>query len=154
MNLGMLLELHECGALNVDANSNKDVAIVGGMTLNAEQCNAMAINLGWTRFDRYPHEIIDKTNKFIRGLKHNIKQDDVFDNTEISFQNTRRHNTEKTSDRIKMIYPGKFDITILYGVPGMGGPYGIYSDVNNFNVPVKICRSLKQVGEYITEIAQ
>lgn len=150
----MLLELHECGALNVHPDSNREVAMVGGMQLNSQQCAMLASNLGWLRYEKYPHEIIDKTNKFIKGLKNNIRDDDVFDNTEVTFQNSRRQNTEKYTDRIKLIYPGKFDLTVLYGMPGIGAPYGIYSDVDKFSRVVKTCRTLKQVGEYINEITQ
>lgn len=152
MNLGQLLELHECGALNVDDTSNINLAVIGGMALTNEQCQIFAANLGWLKYDKPAYEIIDKTNKFIRGLKKNIKDIEVIANTQVTFQNSRRQNTEKYIDRIKLICPGKFDLTVLYGMPGVGGVYGIYSAENNFLHPVLGCRNLKQVGEYISSL--
>ena len=152
MNLGQLLELHECGAINVDNKSNENIAVVGGMELSNEQCKAVAANIGWLNYDKPAYVIIDKTNKFMRGLRHNIAKIDRIEKAQVTFQNMRRQNTEKYIDRIKIVCDGKLDLTILYGMPGVGGAYGIYSSINNFSQPVFGCRNLKQVGEYIDSI--
>lgn len=152
MNLGQLLEMHKCGALDVDKSSDRNVAIIGGMELTDEQCRIYASNLGWLKYDKYAYEVIDKTNKFIRGLKNHIKGIDSIGHSIITFENTRMQGTEKYFDRIKLICPGVFDLTILYRMPGIGGVYGIYSSENSFKHPVYSCRSLRQVGEYISSL--
>lgn len=106
--------------------------------------------LGWERYDAKPWEIIEKTNKFIRGIK-SVLVDEAIVDTDVTFRNFRRTNTERYYDRIKMISPD-YDITIMYGMPGLGGAYAIFDSSDGFRQPQYSCRSLKQVAEYINSM--
>lgn len=149
MNLGQLIDMYEAGVLKVEDDSNPEMAVVGGMTLNREQMRALAVNLGWAKFQMEPLEVIIKTGKFIRGIKSTLGEDAIVDGTEVTFETTRIDNTMRYFDRIKLICPGVFDITVLYKVPGTPTTYTVYSDENRRAYPVLNARTLKQVAEYV-----
>lgn len=152
MKLSMLVQLQEAGILKVAGGDNNTFAIVGGRTLSRAQCNELAEKLGWLDHDLTSMAVIQKTHTFINGIKQFITKDMILENTELTFQNRRKNNTESYFDRIKLVCAGKFDITILSGMGGVGGRYGIYSDSNNFVTPVKACRTLKEVGVWVNEL--
>lgn len=152
MKLSELIKAQSCGALNIGEGSNEHGIVVGGAGITLEQCRQMAGILGWLDYDKKPWEVIDKTAKFIRGIKNHITSEQVLGGTEVTFQNRRKQNTESYFDRIKMVNH-KFDITILYGAHGAGGTYAVFSGTNGFNQPVFNCRTSKQLGEYINTLA-
>ena len=152
MKLESLIQAHVCGALNVgDVAYDRSTGVVGNMQVSRAQCNDFVTALGWKTFDKDAFEIVDKTNKFIRSIAKHLDNDGVIYNTEVTFENHRRMNTEKYFDRIKMINP-RFDITILYGMPGVGGTYAVYSAENNFIKPVFNCKTVKQLCEFLNEL--
>lgn len=152
MKLANLVAAQECGALKVGENCSHNNIIVGGVSVTEAQCKGIVKTLGWIDWDKQAWEIIDKTNKFIRGIKNHIDNEAILSSTEVTFQNRRRQNTEKYFDRIKMVGP-LFDITILYGMHGTGGTYSVYDGSNGFSQPVFNCRTAKQLGEYINSLA-
>lgn len=151
MKLNNLIQAQDCGALKVEVNNATGQVIVGGVPVSKEQCRGFVTALGWQSWDKADWEIIDKTNKFIRGIKNHIDNEAVLNTAEVTFQNRRRQNTEKYFDRIKMV-SHLFDITILYGMPGTGGTYAVYDASNRFSQPVFTCRTAKQLGEYINSL--
>ena len=152
MKLENLIQAHVCGALNVkDVAFDRSSGVVGGMQMSRAQCNEFVTALGWKTFDKDAFEIVDKTNKFIRSIAKYLTNDTVIYGTEVGFENHRRMNTEKYFDRIKMVNP-RFDITILYGMHGVGGAYAVYSAENNFIKPVFNCKTAKQLCEYLNEM--
>ena len=99
MTLGQIRELHLGGALNIKYEKGKSIASIGDMQITLEQATQLTSQLGWVEYVLSPFEIIDKTNKFIRGLKNNLTREDMWE-AQVQFQN--KHSTEygKTFDRI------------------------------------------------------
>lgn len=151
MKLRSLSEAQINGALKVTGLMPDGSAIIGGVVVSAQQCSQIARHLGWEHFEMSGAEIIDKTDKFISKIGKHIKDDHIIGNTEVTFINRRKSDTIKYFDRIKMICPGRFDITILYGIGGKR-KYEIYSSLNGFAVPVKYCSTAKELGEWINTI--
>ena len=149
MNLGQLIDMYEAGVLKVEDDAYPERAVVGGTELNREQMRALVVNLGWVKFQMEPLELIIKTGKFIRGIKATLGEHEIVDMTEVIFETTRIDNTMRYFDRIKLICPGVFDITVLYKVPGTPTTYTVYSDENRMSYPVLNARTLKQVAEYV-----
>lgn len=148
MKLGELYEVQSAGALKIGSDCSNGNIVVGGSKLTADQCKQLVKALGWLNWDKPDWEVIDKTDKFIRGIKPYVTDEDILANTEVTFQNRRISDTLKYFDRIKMV-GSDFDITILYRMPGTGGTYAVYDDSDNFRKPQFTCRSAKQLGEYI-----
>ena len=146
-----LMKLQAAGALKVDSNCTNSNIVIGGVRVSQEQCRNICRMLGWTSWDKQDWEVIDKTNKFIKSLRTYITKEDAVTGVDVTFQNHRRTDTEKYYDRIKMVGP-YYDITILYGMPGIGGAYAIYDESNNWRFPVFACRTAKQVAEYIDDL--
>lgn len=147
MRLQELFEAQATGCLKATVRDN--IQNEDKLVLTEEQCRSLLSKLGWLEYSKSPEEVLAKTDKFIHGLKPYIKNEEIIKNTEVTFQNRRKTNTLSYFDRIKMICGNKFNITVLRGMAGVGGVYGVYSDENNFRKPVYSCRSLKQLGEWI-----
>lgn len=156
MNLRKLMEIQNAGAIKIVENkytTTENDYTLGGVRLNENQARQIAMNLGWEHFEMSPFKILDKTNKFISSLSKYIDNEIIINNTDISFQNRRKMGTMSYFDRIKIVCYGKFDLTVLYGMPGLGGTYGVFSSTNNFQKTVFSCRSLKELGKWINELA-
>lgn len=150
MTLAELYEIQKSGAFKVDIeNSDDHNGIIGGVKLNAKQCALVAERLGWISYVIKPYEAIAWTDRFIRGIRSKITDVNVLNNTIVTFENSRLTDTVKYYYRVKLICPGYFDLTVLQGMPGVGGKFGIFSAKNMFRQPVESCMSLKNVGEYI-----
>lgn len=150
MKLSKLIEFQSSGAMKTQYDKVTGVIKLGGTPVSEEQCKNIVTMLGWERYDAKPWEIIEKTNKFIRGIK-SVLVDEAIVDTDVTFRNFRRTNTERYYDRIKMISPD-YDITIMYGMPGLGGAYAIFDSSDGFRQPQYSCRSIKQVAEYINSM--
>ena len=153
MKLAVLNQLQEVGALKVE-NLRNGIFKVGTMALAEEQCNMMATNLSWSRFELPGHKIISKTDQFIGGIMKYIDKQAIIEGTEVIFTNERKLDTDKYYDRIKMICPNVFDITILYAMPGVKGKYGVYSSKDQFLRQAAAFRSLSELGKWINELAK
>lgn len=147
MYLAELVKIQQSGSL-VIGEVTSETAVVGGNLLTHEQCGIIAERLGWTTWDKKSWEIIDKTNKFIKGLAKHLTNMDIINGTTITFLNRRISNSMKYFDRIKIEGNG-WDLTILYGMPGSGGTYALYDGTDNNRKPAATARSLKQLIEII-----
>ena len=114
-----------------------------------QECVAIVNALGWLEYELPQQRIIEKTDKFINSFGKHLKNHELLEATEIAFQNSRRINTEKYVDRIKIVCPGVYDFTLMYGMPGLGASYGLFSAENGFKHPVFSGRTVKQVADYI-----
>lgn len=152
MRLIDLVKLNEAKTLKVKRDDVSGVISVGGVVVSPEESIRLLEGLGWLEYDLDPLEILNKTDKFASSIKRYIKDENILSKTEVTFQNRRITNTMQYFDRIKLICPGKFDLTILYGMPGTGCKYAVYSSKNYFRIPVQRCKSLKEVCEYINSI--
>ena len=148
MKLKQLMDIQKSGALKVSSECTINNIVIGGVRVTLEQCRSMAQSLGWVEFDMPPWEIISKTNKFVNGLRANLKNEEIIENTEVVFQNRRRMETDKYFDRIKLVSP-YFDLTVLYGMPGLKGLYSVYDGSNGNRNPAYGFRSLKQLALYM-----
>lgn len=151
MKLAVLNQLQEAGALKVQNLSN-GIFKVGTVNIVEEQCKVMAMKLSWTRFELPGHRIISKTDQFISGIMKYIDKPVIIENTEVTFTNARKLDTEKYFDRIKLVCPDLFDITVLYAMPGVKGKYGVYTSKDNFAVQAQAFRSLKELGTWINNL--
>lgn len=145
--LKQLLDIYLHGALNIKYEPDSSVASIGDTQLNVQQAQAMCANLGWESAVLGPFEIIDKTKKFMKALKCNMKQAVIWQTAMISFDNKASNVYGKTFDRIHMVCPRQFEISILYKMPGNTSSYVIYNSLTS--VPIGKCKSMKQVAEFI-----
>lgn len=152
MKLKELIEVQSSGLLKATVVDNVDTYNMDKLSISTENCKSLLTKLGWLEYAKTPAEILSKTDKFVNGIKNSINKDEIIENTEITFQNRRKTNTLSYFDRIKLVNKGKFDITVLRGMSGVGGVYGVYSAENNFSKPVYSCRSLRQLGEWINKL--
>ena len=145
MELQKLLTLHVQGALNIKSD-NPNIAVLGDTQINAEQAVAVVGNIGWTEYYLHPFEIINKTNKFIKGIKNHITRENFWETGHISFQNKRAAAYGKTFDRI-VIQADGLALTIIYNMESAGAKYAVYET----GKPLIIgkCRNLKAVAEFI-----
>lgn len=146
MTLGKLLELYVNGALSIKYNKGDCVATIGSVAITEEQGAVLCKQLGWTDYYLHPFEIIDKTSKFIRAFKSGIIEVDKLNTTTVEFRNTRSNVYGKTFDRIHIEHK-EFSMSILYGMAGNESPYVIYDSPSS--IPLKRCRNMKQVVEFI-----
>ena len=153
MNLSALISIQNSGALKVVA-PDEGICTVGGVAINEEQARQMVANLGWVHYETTPFRIIEKTNSFISALSKGIDNKLILNNADICFENKRKMGTMSYFDRIKLVCPIKngFDITVLYGMSGVGGKYGVYSATNNFKTPVKSFRTAKELAKWINTL--
>ncbi|MBO5388276.1 MAG: hypothetical protein J6A59_09080 [Lachnospiraceae bacterium] len=146
MLLKNLLEMQVNGALNIKYD-NESTATLGGVTITAEQAQMICGQLGWCECVLHPFELIDKTNKFIRGLKTYLNRDDVINYGNIIFQNKQSQTYGKTFDRIVIETPYGWGLTILYNMEHSGGKYVIYE--TGKALAIAKCPNLKKVAEFI-----
>lgn len=145
MTLGQLRELHLGGALNIKYEKGQSVASIGDMQVTLEQATQLASQLGWIEYVLSPFEIIDKTNKFIRGLKNNLTREDMW-KAQVQFQNRHSNEYGKTFDRI-VVQTRKLGFVIIYNMEHAGGKYVVYE--LGKQIPAAKCRNLKAVSEFI-----
>ena len=148
--LGNLLELYSNGALNIKYEHGCNQAVLGGVDINTEGASIICNKLGWTEFYLHPFEIIEKTAKFIKSFKVNSLHREVLCNIAVEFQNKRSNNYGKTFDRIHLEMNRYFNISILYGMAGNESPYIVYDGIKS--IPLKKCRNMKQIVEYIDSL--
>lgn len=171
-----LIEFYEGGVLDIEYDNNNEVyrpeantvmpllATVGGtQQINVEQGINLCSNIGWTELNCHPFRIIDKTRKFVKGIKNHIPSESMQATTFIEFQNRKGPSPGweqygKTTDRILIgnnRHDRGFSIVVVYGL-GSGGwsnysaKYEIF-DGRSHN-KIKNCGSLKQVAEYIMSL--
>jgi len=148
MTLGNLLEIYVNGALNISYNKDDVVATLGGVAITDDQARMLCSKFGWTEIYLSPFEIISKTAKFIKSFKTNATNLDALNGVLVEFQNKRSNTHGKTFDRIHVENRSKYlNHSILYNMDGNGSPYVIYDSFTS--VPVKKCRNMKQVVEFI-----
>lgn len=151
MTLGKLIEAQKNGVFNIKFEPGSATATLGGVqVISNEQAMNLIANVGWSEYALDPFEIIDKTNKFARGLKAHLKDDYLLNNTEVRFQNKRANTYGRTFDRIVLECPRRFNISIIYNMENSGGKYVIY-EVGRA-LPLQKCRNLKGVAEYINSL--
>lgn len=150
MTIGELLELYVNGALNIKYEDDKSkVATLGGVSVTLEQADLLCKQLGWAEYYHglSPFEIIDKTAKFIKAFKTNGKCSiQEYKSVQVDFRNKASSIYGRTFDRIH-IECRKFNMSILYNMPGNTSAYVIYDSATS--VPIKKCRNMKQVVEFI-----
>ena len=151
VSLKFLLEAYNNGALKVEYEAGASKAIMGGVAeLSLEQAHDFVKDkLGWTQYVLSPFEIIDKTQKFIRAIKNNMKDEYILNNTQITFLNKKDTDYGRTFDRIEMLCQGRFHYTVLYNMKSAGASYVLYETGNA--IPKKKFRNLKQVILYLQD---
>ena len=146
MEVAKLIELQSNGALNIKYEKGKRQAELAGILIDEAQAHNIAVNLGWTEYKLSPFEIIDKTNKFIKGLKNNLVRQDILETGYLEFQNIKAVSYGKTFDRI-VLRSRYTNVTIIYNMESSGTKYAIYKLGN----PLLIgkCKNVKAVAEFI-----
>lgn len=147
MILGQLYEMYQAGALNIKYEEGSSIAILGNMQITLEQAHNICAGLGWESYVLSPFEIIDKTAKFVRGVKSNLTNEYIVANTVVTFKNVRSSVYGKTHDRIHLACGSSFELSIIYNMPGNSSKYVIYDSFTS--TPVAKGRNLKQVAEYL-----
>lgn len=147
MQLKELIKLQENGAF-------KDKGFcIGEKVFTTEESINFVRNLGWSHHDVEFFKAVEKTSKFISGIKKYVANPVILNDTEVLFENRRRLDTEKYVDRIVLNCKDQFSYTIISGLPGVGGRYGAYSIKNSFSIPIKSFSCLKDLGEWLNKQA-
>lgn len=136
-------------AMNVVYSEKSNMGELGGVMITNEQAKTIAGHFGWLRISQSGFQIIEKTAKFIRAMKNSLKREDIWNNTIVTFENHRIAGEMKYYDRIKLVYPGRFDLTLTYGMPGTGAAYALYDKSRDIARPVVTARYIKQICEYL-----
>ena len=146
--LKQLLTAYENGALSIKYEPGSNVAELGGVKITIEQAQRLCLqNFGWIEFRLSPFEIIEKTAKFVRAMKTNLKNEDIWEYATVQFQNKRDTEYGRTFDRIVISYGKYFSYTIIYNMKSAGGSYVLYRTGDA--TPIKKLRNLKQVIQFI-----
>lgn len=147
--LSFLLEAYNNGALKVEFEKGASVAIMGGVAeIGLEQAHDFVQNkLGWTQYVLSPFEIIDKTHKFVKSIKTNVKDEYILNNTQLTFFNKRDTEYGRTFDRIELQCFNRFHYVIIYNMKSAGASYVLYE--KGRAIPKKKFRNLKQLLLYL-----
>ena len=151
MKLGTLIEMYNSGALNIEFSEDMKKANIGEIAISYEQAETMCRKLGWSEWQLHPYVIIDKTRKFLKGIKNHIDGKIMLEQSEISFKNKETRNYGKTCDRIHVCNPKlPYEFSIIYNMPDTPAKYTVYKSSNS--IPIAKCRTAKQVGEYLNSL--
>lgn len=145
--LKKLLEAHKQGALNLKYEKGDTVASVGDTTITLDDAEKLCRVFGWTEHRVSAFEALDKTEKFVKSIKSNMKDERLLEYTKIEFQNKRDTEYGRTFDRIVFDGPGTKRFTIIHGMKSAGGSYVVY-ELGKALVLTK-CRTLKNVVDFI-----
>ena len=145
MTLAGLKLAYNSGAMKINFSEQTMMGELGGVVINNEQAKAIANQFGWTRMAQSGFHLIEKTAKFIRGFKNSLEREDIWCCTNVTFENHRIAGEMKYYDRIKLIYPGRFDLTLTYNMPGTGAAYALYDKSRDIARPIFTARSIKQL---------
>lgn len=147
MKLNDLIMLQEEGLLQTEEKGNK--YLLGNETLTKEELHSFVEKLGWKKQYLSDVQLLEKTNKFVRGIKNHIKDEDVLERTDITFENLPLSGYDKTMDRIIIKMKNVLDLIVLYGAPknyASTSRYEVYSSKNDFSTPVYKLTTLKKLG--------
>lgn len=149
VSLSFLLEAYNNGALKIEYDPGASKGVLGGVAeINIEQAHDFVKDkLGWTQYVLSPFEIIDKTSKFVKSIKTNLKDEYILNNAQVTFLNKKDTDYGRTFDRIEIKCCGRFHYTILYNMKSAGASYVLYEKGNA--IPKKKFRNLKQVMLYL-----
>lgn len=143
----LLIALHN-KALDITFEKDANVADLGGVKISKEQAEFLCKEqFGWTSFVLSPFEIIEKTDKFAKALKREIKDEYIIENTEITFMNKHDSEYGRTFDRITLACKGRFKYTVIYNMKSAGGAYVLYE--TGKALPLQKFRNMKQLMTYI-----
>lgn len=132
----------------LDIKINSDVAELGGVVITKEQADYLCKNqFGWLEYKLSPFEIIEKTEKFARALKRELKDEYIINHTRVTFQNKPDSEYGRTFDRIVLDCENKFSYTVIYNMKSAGGSYVLYR--TGGATPVTKFRNMKQLLTYI-----
>ena len=170
--LEMLITLYDSGILDITYDSTSETfpprsreaypttAIIQGQNITLEQGYELCNKIGWTEINCHPFRIIDKTRKFVKGIKNHIPSEVMRKTTMVGFQNKKAGDSRweqygSTVDRISMVNNRRdrgFDITVLYGASGKSWGNSSKYEIFDHKSGNKLanCGSLKQVGTYIS----
>lgn len=135
-------------ALDITFENGKITADLGGVEITEEQAHFLCKEqLGWGTYVLSPFEIIDKTEKFTKALKRELKDDYIIENTVVTFMNKKDTEYGRTFDRITFDCKHKFKYTVIYNMKSAGGAYVLYNTGNA--IPVKKFKNMKQLLVYL-----
>ena len=145
----LLTALHN-KALDIEFEKGDNTALLGGVRISKEQADSLCKNqFGWIEYVLSPFEIIDKTEKFAKALKRELKDEYVIENTEITFMNRPDSEYGRTFDRITLVCKSRFKFTVIYNMKSAGGAYVLYE--TGRALPLQKFRNMKQLLTYIQQ---
>lgn len=151
MKFSKLIEMQSAGAFKVSDASTNDKAYIGGAELNDAQCKYVANQIGWTGRAAYPgYKMIAFTDKFIRNMKSHISNPMIVNSADITFESIRIMETERVMERIKIVGPD-YDLTIIHGMPGLGGSWAVFDTKVSISQPVFSSGTMKSLAEFLNE---
>lgn len=149
MKLSELVEMQRKGELDITYDKDFKSAKLLGENLTEETAEKIIKELGWLENKLHPYQIIDKTNKFIKGVEKHCSREGFLENTTVEFQNRPDKTYGRTFDRIVFDFYNEFKITVIYNMETITGKYNIY-EFGKANSIAK-CKDIKAVMKFINE---
>ena len=138
-----ILAMQKAGALKVDIDNET----LAGVKMSKEQAKAAVENLGWREKYLKDIELINKTDKFLRGMQDLVDGKFLRDCL-IEFYNYRQANSLDCYDRI-VLTSGKEKLVIIYNMPSAGSKYVLYNSRVDISNPVCKGSKLSKIVGYI-----
>lgn len=140
-----LISMYDAGIFNIEISEDGKSATLGGRPLTIPEAEILCKQFGWESWKMSPYEIIDKTRKFVKGIKNHIVNETALD-TYVDFKNnfTRVHG--KFCDRIHFSNMHGIEKSVIYNMPDNRWKYTVFEKNSN---PSCGFTTLKRLAEYI-----
>lgn len=140
-----LIELYDNGVFDIEISEDKKTAKIGGRNITIQEAETLCRKFGWESWKMSPYDIIDKTRKFVRGIKNHITKDSALD-AFVDFKNNYTSVHNKFCDRIHFSNSSGLEKSVIYNMPGNRWKYTVFEKNSN---PSCGFTTLKRLAEYI-----
>ena len=140
-----LITMYDAGVLNIEISEDGSSATIGGRPISLQEAEILCRNFGWESWKMNPYVIIDKTRKFVKGIKNHIVNDSALD-TYVDFKNNFTRVNGKFCDRIHLVNAHGLTKSVIYNMPDNRWTYTVFEPNS---VPSCGFKKLKKLAEYI-----
>lgn len=140
-----LITMYEHGVFNIEISEDGKSAKIGNRPITTQEAEVLCKSFGWESWRMSPYEIIDKTRKFIKGIKNHIVNDSALD-TYVDFKNNYTRIHGKYCDRIHLSNNHGVEKSVIYNMPDNRWRYTVFE---RNSIPSCGFMTLKKLAEYI-----
>ena len=144
--VGKLIQMYNAGIFNIEISEDGKSATLGGRPITLAEAEVLCQQFGWESWKMSPYVIIDKTRKFIKGIKNHIINESAL-NTYVDFKNNYTSVHGKFCDRIHFSNPIKgVEKSVIYNMPNNRWKYTVFE---KNSIPSCGFTTLKKMAEYV-----